>query len=518
MNNKDFDQFIKKSMKDMKDDMPSDWSAMEQRLNLESDSEMSSDMEDIYLDGVVYDHLKNLQAPYEPANWDKMSARLDEEYAYRRKVIVTKSMEVLVLLLLIWTGINFFPNKKVISTPTPPVAEKQKATPIPQQLISSEKATPNTSDLTSNITTSISSSSENNLAASISYNNASTTSSKPEVNILSSNDNVLYAYESFPIENEKSAISDVSSISSRTIVLDQTTSDKTTTIEISNSLTDQDETKKVGILKRTILAIISPLKSNNPSELKSEETEKAKRVDLEKMLALRKAKPKGLMVSMFGSSDFNHISTPHFDEVTGKSDAIRRNNIGYGGGITLAFHAKKLLVETGLVYHFIKYQQVPNTLQFGSFNRGYFEQKWEEAEINLVQIPLHLQYSLYQRKRWNIYGLAGASLNVAAKNIFAFQETDLSATGQRSPNNSVGKTISEQAPNYNGLLEGGDLTTNSYITANFGFGLERYFSYRWSMFIQPVYRYNFFLDGVGPENDLLHSGSIQIGTKVRLRK
>ena len=219
---------------------------------------------------------------------------------------------------------------------------------------------------------------------------------------------------------------------------------------------------------------------------------------------------------MFGSSDFNHISTIHHNEDLRADENIRRNDVGYGGGITLAFHAKKLLVETGLVYHFIKYQQVPNTVKFGSFNNGYFEQQWEEAEINLIQIPLHVQYRIFQQKRWNFYGLAGASLNVAVQNNFAFQETDLLSTNRRSPNGA--ENFANKVPNYNGVFEGGDLATNSYISANFGLGIERYFSYRWSMFIQPVYRYNFFLDGIGPESDLLHSGSIQLGTKVRLRK
>ena len=135
------------------------------------------------------------------------------------------------------------------------------------------------------------------------------------------------------------------------------------------------------------------------------------------------------------------------------------------------------------------------------------------AEINLVQIPLHFQYQIYNHKRWNIYGLAGGALNLAVQNNFGFQE--ISSSGFRS---SGQQALSNLVSNYDGILEGGDLSTNSFLTANFGFGVERYFSYRWSMFVQPIYRYNLFLDGIGPKADYINSGSIQIGTKVRLRK
>ena len=231
MNNKDFDRLIKKSMKNLKDDMPSDWSSMEQKLNMKSDSELSPEIEDIYLDGVAYDHLKNLNVPYEPANWDKMSARLDKEYTYRRKVAFTKAMEVLVVMLLLWTGINFFPNKKAITTPTPPVA-KQQAIPTTSEQSLSENFTTNTSDFTSNITTTKSttstSSTESILADnSIVYNNASSNSikseSEAEAEAISINEkSSSNTLEDFSFENEKPTVNDVSSIESRHMTLNET--------------------------------------------------------------------------------------------------------------------------------------------------------------------------------------------------------------------------------------------------------------------------------------------------------
>jgi len=278
----------------------------------------------------------------------------------------------------------------------------------------------------------------------------------------------------------------------------------------NNTLQSKIDNDKPGILKTTLLAIISPLKSLKPSFLKSNKT---KEIDLEKMLALRKASPKGLIVSMFGSSDMNYTSTSYYDEELRSNENYQRTDFGYGGGVTIGFQMKKLFIETGVIYNFIRYNQYDPGSIIGNFKSSYTEQKLTTAEINLIQIPLHFQYRIYQRKRWNIYGLAGGSVSLAVQNSFGFQES--TTNGQRS---FEIEALSNLIPNYDGLLEGGDLKTNSYLTANIGLGIERYFSYRWSMFVQPVYRYNFFLDGVGPKNDLINSGSVQLGTKVRLQK
>ncbi|HFC00413.1 MAG TPA: hypothetical protein ENJ53_06365, partial [Phaeodactylibacter sp.] len=196
MENKDFDQFIKKSLENLDGAayVPMDWSLMDDKLGMdglddlmkeslgdlegqeyapmnwslmadkldaeigadthaELDTALSTQMEDIYLDAVAYDHLENLKPPYNKEHWKIMEARLDEEYAYRRKVMITKIMEAAIVLLLVWTAINFFPNKKNTVTPQPsPVANSQENVNnfdkkyFPNNLISKNTTTPNSSE------------------------------------------------------------------------------------------------------------------------------------------------------------------------------------------------------------------------------------------------------------------------------------------------------------------------------------------------------------------------------------
>jgi len=125
-----FDQFIASSLGNLDGEkfVAMDWSRMEDKLDTKIEADSTADttidpqIEDIYLDAVAYDHLNSIEPPYNKEHWEIMSARLDEEYARRRRVVYTKSLEAAIILLLIWTGINFFPNKNKTVAPAEPVA------------------------------------------------------------------------------------------------------------------------------------------------------------------------------------------------------------------------------------------------------------------------------------------------------------------------------------------------------------------------------------------------------------
>ena len=123
-----FDQFVAQSIANLDGEqfVPMNWELMENKLDADADSSMDNEInpeiEDIYLDAVAFDHLNNIEPPYNKEHWKIMSNRLDEEYAQRRRVIYMKVLEVAVVLLLVWTGINFFPAKKDQSNSQKPIA------------------------------------------------------------------------------------------------------------------------------------------------------------------------------------------------------------------------------------------------------------------------------------------------------------------------------------------------------------------------------------------------------------
>ena len=501
-----FDQMVQNSLENLDGGkyVAMDWSAMDKKLDAEAH------VEDVYLDTVAYGHLKNMETPYNQEHWEIMSTRLDEEYAYRRKVMITKSLEAAVILLLIWTAVNFFPFKKINSTDQP--VAKTNLPSIQQNNTNdqNEVATPN--NLISENTASIIS----NLTISGTQQNADS-----EV--------IVEGIAPLPVTGSLSHNNSLTIDEDLTNLIPPTTAPR---IEASPSLSDaasisliQKEKKynstliaedfagaKDGLLEEKLKVQISPLQSLLPSLLSSDEYEENDYSSIPGIFRKKKLRTHDVFFSMFSSLNFDYVESDFYNDKIREWDVFQRDRYSYGGGFAIGFQLKRFLVETGLAYNYVSYRQRAETNIIGSFARGFAEEQWEDAELNMVQIPLNIQYSFLLRKKWRMYSLTGVSLNVAATNNFSFQVEETTAT--RAP---IQSQIANEAASYKGLLEGGTLYENSYLTANLGLGIERKFTYRWSLFLQPVYRHYFLFEGIGPNKDRIYSGTVTFGAKVKIR-
>ena len=526
-----FDHLVKDSMENLEGNhfIPMDWSLMEDKLGLDPDVQNQTDtgldqqVDDIYLDAVAYDHLKNLEAPYNEEHWKIMSARLDEEYAYRRKVFITKMMEAVVVLLLVWTAINYFPIEKIVpSTDYATIKDNSKSvntndlpeTSAPQQLIAdgadfSISSTAPSADFTESIpTTSDSKQVEEN-------GNTNTTPTTVSTNT----DGTSTQVPPTVFENV-SATPALQQISSTLLQEDKTENtteedekiwDEKNAIHTKKMLTLSDES----IFNEIMLVDFSYLPSLQPTLLNMEELEE--NYSISKFFKKKKLRTHEIFFSMYASGDLNFVQSEFFNNSIGEKDLYQRDRYGYGGGFSLGFQLKRVLVETGASYNFVSYAQREESNIIGSVSRGFVKEKWEDAELNMVQIPLNIQYGFLMKNNWRLYTLTGVSLNMALQNNFSFQlEEKQPATASRSIS-AEDSPIANEAIAYKGILEGGNMRKNSYLTANLGFGLERKFTYRWSLFVQPIYRHYFLFDGIGPNKDHIHSGSVNFGAKVKIR-
>lgn len=546
MENKKFDDFIKQSLEHLDGEkyIPMDWSSMDEQLeadgldealkssleNLEgaafvpmdwgmmeskldasisepADAELDPQMEDIYLDAIAYEHLKNMQPAYNYEHWEMMSARLDEEYAYRRKVFVTKLFEAAIVLLLVWTAFNYFPNKK--TTPD--------SRPIAQ--INSDQN--KTNDLSTNLDAQ--SSLGNEFVASFEETIPSTNqvdqnevvknvkSEKPSLIVSPNpiNENGISDTPTPPISNNK--ISDSPFLNNVNSIALLKKREKTTSLPLEKTL----ELNKEEILKEKLIIQISPLPSLMNTFVKMDGFKKD-RYSLAQLIENKKLRTHEVFFSMYGSTDLNFVDSDFYNNNERAWDVYQRYRYGYGGGFALGFQLKRFLIETGVSYNFISYQQREEANIIGSVARGFVEEQWDDAELNMVQVPLNIQYSFLVKKKWRMYSLTGVSINMALQNNFNFQLEDEERTLGRSISIDESE-IANEALLYKGILEGGGFRENSYLTANLGFGVERKFTYRWSLFLQPIYRRHFLIDGIGPNEDRIHSSSVRFGAKVKLR-
>lgn len=491
--------------------VPMDWSMMESKLDAAIiDAEIDPQMDDIYLDAVVYDHLKDMQPAYNHEHWEMMSARLDEEYAYRRKVFVTKLFEAAIVLLLVWTAFNYFPNKK---TPTP-------SSPLPLAVgTDSNSNQDNTNDLSTDLNeqslldNKSVVSFETTIPASIQDEGIKSFVNEFPALVVETNPinkNIFASIPTPPISDNKITETPFLNNSNSISILNNKTQ-KATSLPLEKTLTlDEDE-----ILKEKLIVQISPLPSIMNSVLEMDEFSKGS-FSLDQIIKKKKLRTHEVFFSMYGSSDINFVDSDFYNNNTREWDVYQRYRSGYGGGFALGFQLRRFLIETGVSYNAISYQQREEARIIGSFARGYVEETWEDAELSMVQVPLNIQYSFLVKRKWRMYSLTGISINMAFQNNYNFQLEDQENTSSRSISINESEIASE-ALLYKGILEGGGLSENSYLTANLGFGVERKFTYRWSLFLQPVYRRSFLIDGIGPNEDRIHSSSLRFGAKVKIR-
>lgn len=513
MNTDSLDDAMKGSLENLEGAafVPMDWNMMESKLDAAmSDAEIDPQMEDIYLDAIAYDHLKNMQPAYNHEHWEMMSARLDEEYAYRRKVFVTKLFEVAIVFLLVWTAFNYFPNKK---TPTP-------SSPFP---IAVGTDTNSNQYNTNYLSTDLNEQSLLDNKSIVSFETTIPASIQDEgikriinefpalvVETNPINQNAFTSIPTPPTSDNKITETPFSNNANSINLLNNKTQ-KATFLPLEKTLTlDEDE-----MLKEKLIVQISPIPSIMNSILVMDELSKGP-FSLDQIIKKKKLRTHEVFFSMYSSADLNFVDSDFYNNNKREWDVYQRYRYGYGGGFALGFQLKRFLVETGISYNFVSYKQREEANIIGSFTSGYLEEQWDDAELNMVQIPLNIQYSFLVKRKWRMYSLTGVSINMALQNNYNFQLEDQENSSSRSISLNESE-IANEASLYKGILEGGGLRENSYITANLGFGVERKFTYRWSLFLQPIYRRHFLIDGIGPNEDRIHSSSLRFGAKVKIR-
>ncbi len=215
---------------------------------------------------------------------------------------------------------------------------------------------------------------------------------------------------------------------------------------------------------------------------------------------------------------------------------------GYGGGIAVHLKKNRWEIQTGATYSFKRY--MPNSPALFAETVNYIikqeETAFEGVQLNVLQVPVQLNYHFKDHGKWRIYGSFGAAghvittstnqaKEVAAPTTATFALLPPVATTSSKLEQSRQEAIFEQKPEAvaathgplgqfpKGFFEGGHIRNNFYLTANIGFGLERYVSSRWSIFLQPTYQHQFLNNDIGVNGERFYNFSVQFGTKVGLK-
>ncbi|MEO1516051.1 MAG: hypothetical protein AAFV95_13595 [Bacteroidota bacterium] len=469
------------------------------------------------IDEIAYNHLHNLQAPYKPEHWNLMLQRLNQEAFLRQIVYRYKLAEVALFLLVLLTFVQYLPVSVA-----PNLADDQQA---PAQYLMSP--TDQSADLAL----------QSDVATASVISSAATGES--------ATDEVAAPIASSVVDAPKSAGSDSTVPPAKTAATEKADASNTSSF-VSPSLSSNAPVRSLvssvpGITARSMRAVSNAAwpsigLGNGPLEM-------SLLLPIEKLQSLllpgdgpfaelpdcencQKGNQRGrLSIGMFAASDINYVMTPYNSKL--RVPSYDQFFAGYGGGISLTYQIRRWSVEIAGIYSAIFYQPERLLIEVNSGNlqSGYYGRGFRSARMDVLKIPLNLRFRFSNLRKWNIYALAGGTLNTAVfkqyEIVKAGHSNDLRNFPKAVPVPGNGNGTGQLEDNgYKGFFENGRLKDNIYFTANLGVGVERYFNQRWSIFVQPVYQHQFLStgDGFGPNNDRLNSFSTYIGVRRSLLK
>lgn len=471
MKDKRFDQLIKDRMEHLEVPMQKGgWEQFSSKLDQYAASSVP-DQEDKDFDALIFNQLHRLEATFNPAHWSQMRRRIRIELGWHRTLLSLKLAELTLIGLLVFVFGHELSNPNRLPGQ-------------PKTTVSPHKAVAKTN-------------SESSLQAT---NSTAAATADPA------------AKQSTPANSFFSAIAEtttpqVASLPPATMNPMVVSEQKASVLTVQPEKRSDDATN----------TFVSSLLQHATLPVRYEHY-----VDLDAVVSLPQ-KETLLRIGMIGAVDYNRVITPP-DPKESRLEVYDRYAMGYSSGISVGFEMGNVEIETGLGYASRHYLPQPVVFVQGSLQEGFIGEGIREIELNMLSLPLNIKFYVVNREKWRIYALAGTALHFAFQNNY-YTSAQRFSYGLTQPILNAGHTspLEDNKELKAGFFEGGPFMENSYLTGNLGLGMERNFSYRWSLFVQPTYQHAMDYFGVldkrlGPNKDEIRTFSVLTGIKMRLFK
>jgi opacity protein-like surface antigen len=187
--------------------------------------------------------------------------------------------------------------------------------------------------------------------------------------------------------------------------------------------------------------------------------------------------------------------------------------LGFETGISYSFKKNNFEIGTGITYGKKSYQpQILNDYS-GAFAKGYNKQTLQNIAFDMVSVPLSLSYHIVDGNDFSLYASAGSSFNIITNAGYRINDNGLIVENLDRIIESARSTNRDFTQ---GILQGGTIHDNLFITLDISIGLETKLTDQLSMFIAPTLRQHIGFVGIGPNDDHVHSLGLNLGLKKKL--
>lgn len=492
MNNKEFDDIIKKKLESLNTDgSEGAWDLFKEKWDNKSNQDLGSEElsnQDKDLDAKIKSDMQKLRVPFNSKHWIILKEQLELEALFKKKLFVAKSVELIILAFLVLGILNLWPiqkniyqipidaNPMVASVPVDKTsAENHKA--IEEAQVSKQK------DLNSQLLITTQTLVQKALASVERIANNQTPSSKERTNNVSK-------IKTKPSEHR------INNVEFPFL----STPQKTTEPIIENN--NNGPIALLEVIEINALEI--PIRSTGKPNL-----------DIN---YIKSPKGNNSYISFALGPKMNLVNSP-FDPIY---EIDPSNTINTNFNISARIHKEFGPIElyTGLGYSNTSY--VPHLVDeiYESLESQFSIATLENIKFKTFNVPLGVKYNIYESKKYELYASAGVDFNVIADSEYIIQDELLGRQAPAqpaSPKEIVNSNSKLSQKEFNkGILSGGSLKDNLYATASVSFGLNWKATHSTGLFIEPRYSHFTSSDGIGPNADKVHGLSIDLGVKFLL--
>ncbi len=452
------------------------------------------------IDATVKEAIGDMEAPYNDAEWQAMEQELTEDMLARQRTYFIKGVEILLVILSIYTLFQFVDFRMPVSKPNPvtkpattePVATLENTT---TNSILNKKVTEENASVDTDKTTTVLTEKENHLNTTTTIASAAT---KEEASVVQ---NIIP-----PAPPASQTLNGENSDQAKFIpvAVKEEAPEKSPTPEI---FIPKAENKKAIIaavqqpknffpstsIPNWNAQIISPETGLNLFSLMTDNPESKQHV-------VRK-----FSIGILASPDFNRVSNHAFSGSTAS-----HNEIGYSLGLNAEYQLNsKFGLGLGALYSKKNYTPLLSEdilIESAGAEIAGFGRIVNAAELEIIEIPVYAKMTMTETPGLKTFAVFGGSSHFVIKSNY---DTE---TVNTLPGASARVVFRDLVVNdEEGLLEGGNFNSNHFYTANLGIGIEKKLN-RVILFTQPTYRIGF--GKVGPNDHNISTFSILGGFRI----
>ena len=563
MDDKQFDRLINEALKNFQaDHVPSNWDEFEHQLDQELDqdwtefdqairdkvknftvpyhpdywqtfdSKLEHSLHKDYateLDANVKSKLDNYQVAYDESTWPILERKIEERKAYIRRLIFTKSIEAAIVIFAIFTFYTYFPHfhqqfknwknskqESFVVQESPGLHHNQsEVTGIGQEDIRSsedsdaqifayrtESSTENQTELVANHTAiskaDLTTAKATEVPSAPAYIDQTSTGSFTGNSVDAFNRN-RQRYSSATLPSADISVSGNKIYSSPDLSYETTESSRVALAEVKKTLN-----KKPKFDRKALVRPLEPGKDIAFASLHNETRSVA-------FNSFQNAKKKGIWsLGIYGSADLNYINIPQdeyvdFEQRTFEFREKDLAEVGFGTGLSVNFRLGALSFETGINYAYKKYDPNKNY----SPAEGFSEINYKRIHMDIVEVPINVQYRWDNEGRLKVYGVAGAAVNAIAVSDHDLVIPRPSLRGHTRSSSENFEVLRVKSH----FLKGDD-ARETFYTINLGMGVEYCLSEHYTLFAEPLYKQQFLTKGIGPNQDKINTLSLKLGSRM----